>query len=234
MLTTSSATRAGSIDNERYLLNLERLEALKIMCKDIESKTEAPRILLIYGKPISDLSNEVKIALNMVLHEHGTAPEQQRRETFDQLEDRLQEFSRTAEHCKQLVDKLHGRGKFMAKLMRVWDLRKIRELQAEVKTRGADLERSLTRLKIRQPNDDGQFTRTGNETLEDHEEQWQGSRSSNVSSSGAPGSSRMNPATTLNKAAVRGGHINTVGNDLYQFRNVYIYNSPNTSVHFDN
>ncbi|KIK67630.1 hypothetical protein GYMLUDRAFT_237855 [Collybiopsis luxurians FD-317 M1] len=113
----------------------------------------------------------------------------------------------------------------MARLMRLWDLRRIKELQEQMKTKGADLERTLTRLKIQPPEDDGQSTRVRSETLKDQHERWPSSGSSNVPSFAAPRSSRtsivsaMNPSTILANAAnatIGGGHFDTAGNNMYR------------------
>ncbi|KIK60943.1 hypothetical protein GYMLUDRAFT_598524 [Collybiopsis luxurians FD-317 M1] len=140
MSNVSSTTTAGGADEEKYLLTLEKLEKSKAMVRDIETKTESPDILLRHAKLIRELSNEVKNVLNMVLYEHGRADEQQREEILSQLENRFQEFFRTVEDCKQLIDVLCRRNSFTAWLMRVRDLRRVKKLQEEVKKRRVDLE----------------------------------------------------------------------------------------------
>ncbi|KIK66748.1 hypothetical protein GYMLUDRAFT_238984 [Collybiopsis luxurians FD-317 M1] len=179
----------------------------------------------MHGKQIRELSNKVKNVLEMVLYEHGRAHEKQKKDMLSQLEDRLDEFSKTVEDCEQLADMLHGRNMFTVGLMRVSDLRRIRELQAEVKKRRADLESGFTRLKICPPEDVEQCMREENEIPEDYQEQRPSNRSSNIPSSVAPRSSPTNitpapnPATTLTRATVGGGCISTVANDMYQYHN---------------
>ncbi|KIK67631.1 hypothetical protein GYMLUDRAFT_36371 [Collybiopsis luxurians FD-317 M1] len=95
-LKTFSATMIEGVDNERYLLSLEKLGLLEIIVRDIEAKSKSPNIPPVYGKSVKNLSNEVKIVLNIVLYEHCAAPEQLKREMLNQLEDRLQELSRSA------------------------------------------------------------------------------------------------------------------------------------------
>ncbi|KIK66022.1 hypothetical protein GYMLUDRAFT_38491 [Collybiopsis luxurians FD-317 M1] len=225
----------GNTDSEMYLPILESLQCLQ---GTIVTKIESSNISSIYRKPVKKLSNDIKDILDIVLYEHDITPEQQRKVMLDQLENRLQEFSRTLERYNQLIDVLQRRGKCMERLMRVWDLRRTKELQAEVKTRGADLERRLTRLKIRQPEDDGQFTKIGIKILEEDQEQRPSSRNSNVPSSITPRSSRtnitsaMNPITTLAdaKATIRGGDFNTVGGNQYRSM-VSVCNSENAVIH---
>ncbi|KIK57754.1 hypothetical protein GYMLUDRAFT_45924 [Collybiopsis luxurians FD-317 M1] len=229
------STGGGAV-TQRYLQILEKLQLLEEIAGYIEAKVKLPTMLMLYQDSVKELSNGVKVVLNIVLYEHNTAPEQLKEEMLDQLEDRLQEFLLTTETCKRVVDVLQGRNKFMAKVLRVTDLRRIKELQAEVKTRGIDLERRITRLKINWP-EHGHFTRAkgSSEVSDDQHEQWPSSGNTNTPSSVVPRSTRtsntsaVTSTTTLANASIEGGQFNTVGHDMYR-NTVYDY-SQHTIIH---
>ncbi|KIK63293.1 hypothetical protein GYMLUDRAFT_259576 [Collybiopsis luxurians FD-317 M1] len=187
-----------------------------------------------YENPARELFEELQSVSNMVLREHGKASEQEKREMSDDLKSRLRKLSRAMEDCEQLVDVLYRRNRFMAGLMRALDLRRIRKLQAEVKRRTAELDRGITRLKTRWAEDELP-TRTRDQKLNDQQEQWASTTSSNVPStaiselSQAGSTTAVTPTTTLANASIGGGQFNTVGGNM--FRNTVYDYSQHTSIH---
>ncbi|KAF5377041.1 hypothetical protein D9757_007721 [Collybiopsis confluens] len=226
---------AGKYDSPEHFLGSEVLEYMEAMVTSIEAKASPPYISPLYEVSTKALSNELRVLLNIVRYEQDGATEQRKLENLQHLDDILQKIYQTTKSCSQLMDGLHSRGKMTAIFRRAADLRRIRELQGEVKMSRVDVERRFIRLKSHWSEPAESTRRRSQDLLNGQQEQQLEVLNMNAPSAVAPRVSRARnkpPAvstTNLANAIIDGGHFNTGGRDMYH-RTVYDY-SQNTTIH---
>ncbi|KAJ4475184.1 hypothetical protein C8J55DRAFT_562168 [Lentinula edodes] len=130
-------------------MSIEWLEELETSIGNIEAKAGIPKPSL-YKDSVKKLASMLRnILVHIIIYEHDAAPESRRGEMLVHLGDRLKQFDQTATKCERFVDMLSGRSLAAAIILRGFDMKMINVLHEEIKMREQDLERGITRLKIR-------------------------------------------------------------------------------------
>ncbi|KAF5391708.1 hypothetical protein D9757_002558 [Collybiopsis confluens] len=222
---------AGNNDSPQSSGGLKKLKLMEEMVKSIEGKASAPSL---YGVWTKTLSRELRVVLNIISDEQAQAPKERKLEILQQLDDILQNLSEIMTKCGQLMDELHCRSKmtvFFTTMIfrRAGDLKRIKELRAEVKSTKAEVEWRFIRLKSAWPKPAEPTEMRSEERLNNQQGQRSELLSMNAPSSVTSRASAplATSTTNLNSAIIYDGRFSTSGRDTYL---VYDY-SQTTIIH---
>ncbi|KAF5376182.1 hypothetical protein D9757_009346 [Collybiopsis confluens] len=221
---------AGNYNSPQSSGGLKKLKLMEEMVKSIEAKIQASALSL-YGIWTKTLSRELRVVLNIISDEQAQAPKERKLEILQQLDDILQNLSEIMTDCGQLMDELHCRSKMTVLFMtfrRAGDLKRIKELRAEVKSTKAEVECRFIRLKSAWPKPAEPAETRSEERLSNQQRQRLEMLSMNAPSVASRASTPLATSTTnLNSATIYDGRFSTSGRDTYL---VYDY-SQTTIIH---
>ncbi|KAJ3744747.1 hypothetical protein DFH05DRAFT_1459715 [Lentinula detonsa] len=219
--------RKECIFEEEWLTHILKRLAESIQDKLRNTDNEKAELLQTYryGKLSQQLAGELLLIVDMIIHEYITAPSSRRKEMLCHLEGRLSELFATMGRCEQLVNLLNGRNRLVAFTMSISDFKKIKILYQEVKIRGEDIERGITRLKTFWPEYEYHVQAAANDNQSGRTAETRDSplpvRPAVIPSSSTALSDRsspiytITPTHTMSHAVVNDSAFNSVGGHMY-------------------